>query len=262
MLPRLLNQFFFMAVALLLAACGHDASGDTDTVPVKPAEVPAATEKILYTWVEGLNVRDQPSTKGKTVARVRPNEPLTFTGEQSPQKETIVLRGVAYHEPWLKISTADRKDGWVFGGALKRKDELKGNAALGDTKFSFPVFGSFDLSDWEEIARNDDGTGGDVAAETITYRSEDQLLRIARIETGENGYRNTFTLLDQTGNPLKERTLEYSVEPELELIEMVTDHTDIPAKKYRRVQLLDKHYMMLNERPQMASGEWKITDVD
>jgi len=123
-----------IAILVFLTAC---SSGDTPPTspaepaePVAPAEPSEPAKDILYTWVDGLNVRDQPSTKGNTVARVKPNEPLTFTGEQSPKAETIVLRGVAYHEPWLKITTADRKDGWVYGGAVKLKDQLKGNASL------------------------------------------------------------------------------------------------------------------------------------
>lgn len=254
-------------VFLALSACGggEPAGGETTEAsgPVTPApDAVAATEEILYTWVDGLNVRDQPSTKGKTVARVKPNEPLTFTGERSPKPETIVLRGVAYHEPWLKITTADRKDGWVFGGAVKRKDQLKGNAALSDTKFEFPVFGFFDLSKWEEMTRNNDGTGGDAEAETVTYRSDDQMLKITKSDMGDYGYFNTYELLDKAGNTLKERTFRFDVDPEPMVTETVIDHTDIPAKMYTRSQVLDKHFAMLNARPEMAMGNWEIADAD
>lgn len=252
-----------IAILVCLTACNR---GDTPPPPpAEPAEpvTPAEpAEEILYTWVDGLNVRDQPSTKGTTVARVKPNEPLTFTGERSSKPETIVLRGVAYHEPWLKITTADRKDGWVYGGAVKRKDQLKGNASLSDTKFEFPVFGYYDLSKWEEIGNTDAGTGGDAESETITYRSEDQMLKITKTEVGDYGYSNTYELLDKAGNTLKERSFDFGTDPELKITETVIDYTDIPAKKYTRAQVLDKHFMMLNARPEMVRGNWEITDAD
>jgi hypothetical protein len=260
----LLSVFF---TTLFVCACGGEgtttAEGNGEPTPDPLASEPnIPAEEILYTWVDGLNVRDQPSTKGTTVARVKPNEPLTFTGEKSPESETIVLRGVAYHEPWFKITTADKKDGWVFGGAVKRKDQLKGNATLSDTKFEFPVFGYYDLGKWEQVARNNDGTGGDAESETITYRSEDQLLKITKVEVGEYGYNNAYELLDKAGNTLKERTFEFAVDPELKITETVIDHTDTPAKRYTRSQVLDKHFMMLNERPEMVLGNWEIGDVD
>lgn len=266
-MSRFLLNFPIFLLLVSLFGCGKgDASSDLPTASTEVDTTAAApvtsTETILYTWVDGLNVRDQPTTKGKTVARVKPNEPLTFTGETSLTSETIVLRGVAYHEPWMKISTADKKDGWVFGGAVKEKEELKGNASISDSKFEFPVFGFYDLSKWEEVSRDDEGTGGDAESENVTYRLEDRMLKITKTDVGEYGNMKSYTLLDKAGNVLKERNFDFSADGEFKLTEMVIDHTDIPAKRYTRSQVLDKHLMKLNARPEMVLGNWVITDAD
>ena len=85
----------------------------------------------------------------KFQTKVSDKQPLIFTGERSDKPETIVLRGVAYYEPWLKIKVDDNNEGWVFGGAVKRKDEEKGNAEMTATKFDFEKFGQFNLSSWK-----------------------------------------------------------------------------------------------------------------
>ena len=106
------------------------------------------TKDLLYAWVDKLNIRDTPKLEGKTIASVDNQEALEFTGEKSRQSETIVLRGVAYDEPSLKVITSDQKEGWVFGGAVKRKGEDKGNGLMTETDFDLPYFGRFDLKDW------------------------------------------------------------------------------------------------------------------
>ena len=221
---------------------------------------PSATG-IRYTWVDQLNVRDQPTTKGKVVARVKPNEPLTLTGETSDGAETIVLRGVAYHEPWYRITTADKKDGWVFGGAVKEKEAMKGNAPIKNEEFYFPAFGYYKLSDWQHL-KTEDSEEGDAESTSRSYRSDEgMLLEIDETEVGEYGYSRKYRLTDKAGNLLKEREFSFSNDPNT-ITEVVVDHTDIPAKRYTRSQELDKHFMQLNAVPLMVRGEWTIERVD
>ena len=232
------------------------AAPDEADEPVTPSAA-----EIRYTWVDQLNVRDKPTTKGKVVARVKPNEPLTLTGETSPTSATIVLRGVAYHEPWYRITTADKKDGWVFGGAVKEKEAMKGNAPIKDEEFDFPVFGYYNLGDWSHLT-TEDSEAGDAETRSRVYSSRDgALLEIEETEVGEYGYSRTYRLTDKPGNLLKERTFSFATDPN-RVTEEIVDHTDIPAKRYTRSQALDQHFMQLNDRPLMARGEWTIERVD
>lgn len=264
MLKQLLYAFL---LAITFTACKSDKATEpegndpsTSTASTSEPETPAAAA-IRYTWVDQLNVRDQPNTKGKVVARVKPNEPLTLTGETSPESETIVLRGVVYHEPWYRITTADKKDGWVFGGAVKEKEAMKGNASIKDDEFDFPAFGYFKLADWTELTVTN-SEEGDAETNTRTYKSsEGSLLLIREIQVGEYSYHRNFRLSDDSGNLLKEREFSFTIDP-YTITEEVVDHTDIPAKRYSRTQEVDKHFMQLNDLPLMAQGEWTIERVD
>jgi hypothetical protein len=272
MLKPILYSFL---IALSFTACKSDKASEpegTDAeTPTAPATAPAefeeqpdeATSGIRYTWVDQLNVRDLPSTKGKVVARVKPNEPLTLTGETSPKPETIVLRGVAYYEPWFRVTTADKKDGWVFGGAVKRTDESKGTPVTKAKEVSFPAFGYYDLTDWSEDPKSM-VEEGDAETTTQTFVSPEKLvLRIVSVNMGDYGYSHEYSLGDADGNLFKKRTFTFAADlGDMVMTEEVEDYTDIPAKRYIRSQEVDKHFMQLNALPQMASGEWRTERID
>ncbi|TXF91747.1 SH3 domain-containing protein [Neolewinella aurantiaca] len=263
------HVFHCLLIGLALTACKNDkavspeeSAVSTDPAPAaEPTDAITTSGKIRYTWVDQLNVRDLPGTKGKVVARVTSKEPLTLTGETSPSAETIVLRGVAYNEPWYRITTADGKNGWVFGGAVKEKGAMKGNAVISNEEFDFPVFGHFKLENWDLLSM-DDSSEGDAEIKSRNFRAEDgRMLKIEEFEAGEHGYSVTHSLSDKQGNLLKERNFSFSTEPNT-IIEEVADYTDIPAKRYIRSQELDKHFMQLNERPLMVKGEWRSERID
>ncbi|MFT6320459.1 MAG: hypothetical protein ACJAT4_001384 [Granulosicoccus sp.] len=74
---------------------------------------------ILYAWVDKLRIREQPTTKSEIVAEVKEGTSFTYLNEKTDYKERINLRGTLFNEPWLKITTDDGKEGWVYGGAVK-----------------------------------------------------------------------------------------------------------------------------------------------
>ncbi|WP_020571759.1 SH3 domain-containing protein [Neolewinella persica] len=261
-----------ICLALTLNACGGNEPAATDT-PIKPtdkttqraefAPKPPAADSynagdLLYPWVDQLNVRETPNTKAKRVGNAAKGQPVTLSGEKTEKKETIVLRGIAYDDYWLKVTTKEETEGWVFAGALKREGEFKGNEVVTDTRFKFQAFGDYDLSQWKETDRTDD-SGGDAESTTVIYQKDDQVLKITRTDVGEYGYTNTFTLTDAGGNLLKARVFTFEVDPELLIRETVIDY--LSMKEYVRSQPMSKHFMQLNERPQMVSGEWKVTEL-
>ncbi|MFK8102810.1 MAG: SH3 domain-containing protein [Saprospiraceae bacterium] len=217
--------------------------------------------KVFYAWVDKLNIRAQPNLKSKTVATVTPNDALIFKGEKSTSTETIVLRAVAYDEAWLKVSTPDQQTGWVFGGAVKRVDEQKGNATITDLKFNFPKFGKFDLSNWKKLKTTDE-SGGDAEIIVSTYQKDQERLKITISDVSDYGYGRTYELLDSAGNLLKERKIHFDADIDTRILkETVKDYTLAVPKQFERSQKLKVHHAQLNGKPLIAQGEWKETNL-
>ena len=213
------------------------------------------TKDLIFAWVDKLNVRDNASLKGKTIASVDSDAALEFTGVKSGDVETIVLRGVAYEDLWYKIVTADGKEGWVFGGAVKRQGESKGNVSITDTKFAFPYFGDFDLSTWKNLGTRTEGE--EVDNEITSYQKGNRILEITSSDMGEMYYGYDYKLKDIDGNMIKERSFSFNGNEKL-LEEKVKDYTIFT--QYTRKQTLKKHWHQLNAKPVMVNGNWtKVT---
>ena len=253
-----------MTCFLLAGACSGSASpagNDAEATAVDSTaatSVPAAV--TYYTWVDQLNLRAKPASGSKVLITLPSNAPLTYQGVETVEPETFVLRGVVYTEPWLEVTTADSITGWVFGGAVKRENEAKGNAPLTDESFSFPNFGRFELKAWTKGPDRQE-SGGDAEITIQTYQRAGERLEISQTEIGEYGYSRSYRLLDAQGNVRKTRELDFSVDPELLLTETVVDYTTQPPTQYQRKQPMPKHYLQLNARPAMASGPWTTTEL-
>ena len=221
--------------------------------------------KLVYSWVDKLNIRGQASTKGNVIASVDSDEALELTETKSEKMGTIVLRGVAYQDYWYKVRTSDGKEGWVFGGAVKQKNEQKGNAVLTKEKFDFPHFGAFDLSDWKNM-KSDKFGGGDVEGSTKFYQQGDRILEITESDMGDYGYGYSQKLMDSNKKTLKERDFRFSPSEEYngknKLVEEVKDFTQNPPKKYSRVQEINVSSYALKPKPVMALGSWKKESFD
>jgi hypothetical protein len=102
---------------------GTTTSTSTTTQPVKRDTI-IQKEYInrpmsLFIWVNGLKVRTEPYLTSAIVAELALNAQVTYEGEVSPFKQKITLEGVEYDERWLKIKTADGKQGWIYGGGIR-----------------------------------------------------------------------------------------------------------------------------------------------
>ena len=282
-----MKDFFFkktnvilllFAVAILAFSCQNDAgdssnannptkstkSTDNSASDNSPKETTAKldeTKDYVYAWVDKLNIRDAASTKGKAITAVQSNDALELTGERSSKSEEIVLRGVVYNDTWIKVITPDKKEGWVFGGAVKKKGEKKGNDPITDTQFDFVHFGKFDLSNWKVMGSNDGG-GGDAESDTRIYQKGNQTFEVTNVEMGEYGYARHYTL-KEGGKVLKKRSAMFSADADPMVLSVaVTDYTVSPAKEYTRSQKIENHYFNLNPRPVIATGAWTINDLN
>lgn len=251
-----------LACLLLAGACSEStAAAATDkeaTATDSTAATTAPADLTYYSWVDQLNLRAKPASGSRVLTTLPINAPLTYQGVETVDAETFVLRGVAYTEPWRQVTTADSITGWVFGGAVKRENEAKGNAPLTDESFNFPNFGRFDLTAWTKGPDRKE-SGGDAEITTQTYQRAGERLEISQTELGEYGYGRSYRLLGSKGKVLKTRELDFSVDPKLMLTETVIDYTTQPPTQYQRTQAMPKHYLQLNARPVMAAGPWKTT---
>jgi len=94
----------------------QEAETTQDTVAQEPEAAPI-TE--IYTWVNELRMREEPTTNSPIVVTLKEGEPLDYEGTKSDFTEKISLRGTLFNEPWLKVTTKTGKEGWVYGGGVK-----------------------------------------------------------------------------------------------------------------------------------------------
>lgn len=284
LMKNLKLTFLILAIGIFLYSCGANSDSNSNnntstlnTTNYTDSENPQITdsEKVIktvdfkpfqekdqiYAWVDKLNIRNEASLEGKVIAAVNSDDALEFTGTKSGKAKTIVLRGVAYNDLFYKVVTKEGQEGWVYGGAVKRKGEKKGNTSITDTKFDFPYFGSYDLSNWEKISTKSEGEEIDL---TVTlYQKGDQFLEITKADRGEFYYGYDYKLMDENKTTLKERNFSFSADMDLrEITEMVKDYTKKPAQQYLRSQKIDVHFYQLKPRPVMALGNFTVKPLE
>ena len=267
-LPRFC--FAFLLLITVLLSCGSEepvpqAEADpkqdqTDSFEVVRENAPLAAGAELRAWVDGLFLRAEPEQGATVLTQVAAATPLTYTGESSSGSEILVLRGIVFEEPWLKVRTADDQEGWVYGGGVRRAEESRGSGYRSAAQFDFPHFGNFNLSGWKQEPTTET-SGGDATRTRTVYTRSDQNLAVQLTEVGEYGYEINYILTDAAGNDLKTRTLIFEVDPHYRLIETVTDYTVSPPIRYRRTQQMPTHYSQLNTIPQLATGDWTSTTL-
>jgi Bacterial SH3 domain len=112
------------ALCCALAACKNEAKPIVATPPVVPVVAapapPAKPELCLYAAsMNDLRVREQPSLTANVIEKAKSGDVLTGTGEISSNKDSAVINGMTYREPWYAVKTASGKAGWVFGGGIQ-----------------------------------------------------------------------------------------------------------------------------------------------
>ncbi len=247
----------------LIISCGDDKA--KKETPETNTETTSETPKIdntYYAWVDNINIRNASNTKGNVIGTYTSKDALEFTGTKSDHKDIIVLRGVVYDDYWLKVTTKDNKQGWVYGGAVKKEGDERGNGIITDNKFDFPYFGKFDLTTWKNMGVQNE-EAGDAETQTTTYSKDRQTLEVIKTDVGEYGYYQTYVLKNNEKKILKEREFSFSVDVGdgnnriMELTETVKDY--MTKVQYTRSQKTNKHFMQMNAKPLMVNGTWEST---
>lgn len=82
---------------------------------------------VLYSTIDGLNVRTGPGLKYRKLARIPLHAEVIFAGQVTDSLYQIDLGDVTPTAPWVKIRLPDGKTGWVYGaGVSYYKTRLEG----------------------------------------------------------------------------------------------------------------------------------------
>lgn len=259
---RLQISIFICFIAI--AACNDDQSKKAKTVVQNQVEEKQEINEdlIYYSWLDNLNVRSAPNLDAKVVGKINPEDALTKTGRTSSSQSVVVLRGLAYKDFWYEIETPEKQRAWVFGGAIKTKDEIKGNALISDLKFNFPSFGAYNLHNWKRI--DEDVSGNDSVnhhVKRFAHPGEERKLVITETDWGETGYAIQHELLGVNDKPILTREVRFDNNTKT-LTEEVITHNMYPKRKAIRTQDIGVSYLELNDRPILTRGEWKFEDVE
>ena len=177
-----------LSVLLLFSACSNDKSAPTkagDQTEISAAPAPSSSsgsigeekpEFYLHAAaVDKLLMREEPSQKSKkVVAKIAKGELLEGNGEVSDNKETAMLAGIEVEAPFYKVqqTAAEKKAGWVFGGALHpvyagSKTGAPDQARLAQLSKTLAGFKLTELSSgqkaWDYVRKNFSDASGSLA---------------------------------------------------------------------------------------------------
>ena len=258
---------------LAIGACGGDAeapdgSGErvaaqTAAASPTPATIPVDSGEALYPWVDGLNLRAEPSTGARVVGRATRGQVLRATGPRSGAEATVLLRGGVYTEPWYRVTTEEGTAGWAFGGALRREGEAKGHPPVSHTRIDHEHFGAFDLTDWQLVGEENVG-GEELDGTRRRYRKGARVLEVEEVTVGEAAYTRTQRLLERDGAPVRVRELRWVSDADADhlLTETVTDLEAEPVRRYVREQRVPVHLHQLGGLPTRVVGTWQRNDLE
>jgi len=77
------------------------------------------TENQLIVALPQTILHEAPGEKSRDLGTLKQSERLTDLGEVSHFETTLQLADKTHQAPWLKVRTADGKEGWVFGRAVE-----------------------------------------------------------------------------------------------------------------------------------------------
>jgi uncharacterized protein YgiM (DUF1202 family) len=112
----------------LSQAAANEMVFDT-TMRIKPVDPYLTKERVtvLYASVDGVNVRSGPGLNYQIIDRLKLFDQVLFLDEVSDFTQEITLGEITTNEPWIKVRTAKKQEGWVYGATLSYyKKKLEG----------------------------------------------------------------------------------------------------------------------------------------
>ncbi|UCE07919.1 MAG: SH3 domain-containing protein [bacterium] len=73
----------------------------------------------LYVWLSNLRLREKPNPSSKVIDQLQFADKVVYLNEISNIKSQLLIRGIYYNAPWIKIKTKERIIGWVYSVGVK-----------------------------------------------------------------------------------------------------------------------------------------------
>ena len=107
---------FLLSFLVLFTNCKKNNKNDSDR---SWKVLPQDTLTRMIVAVDHLNLKEGPGNDQLSVAELKKGTELETTGAISPQKTSILIRGIQREEPWIEVKTSNGVKGWIFGGGVK-----------------------------------------------------------------------------------------------------------------------------------------------
>jgi len=111
---------YSLLLSILFIACQSEPKPPEQHPTKETVETPAKTNSPT--------IRDTPGMKGKELAQLKNGTKLYDLDKVSDFTNKIKLRGIPYDEPWIKIATEDKLEGWVYAGGLSFENTSDGKS--------------------------------------------------------------------------------------------------------------------------------------
>lgn len=130
-----MNRYLLIfALCAITVSCDNNGSKDNspiddkDTSAIQQGSAGQSTENHseLIVVLDKIRLRDKAGLDGVELEQLTKGTKLTFLGEISNFTTKIMLRGIQYDDPWLKVQIKEGQEGWIYGGAVKFKSEETG----------------------------------------------------------------------------------------------------------------------------------------
>ncbi len=107
-----MKYLFLLSLTFVLFSC--------DSPEKEPAtEVEETNQLELTVVINDVQVRDQPGLEGKEIQKVKEGDILIYLDKISDFSTPLMLRGITFNEPWLKVKNSEGQIGWIYAGCVK-----------------------------------------------------------------------------------------------------------------------------------------------
>ena len=123
-----MNRYILLySICLFFLSCGNNTSDENQATDGQnlSSDNQTSTEQStennieLIVVLDKIRLRDKAGLDGVELEQLTKGTKLTFLGEISDFTDKILLRGIEYDDPWLKVQIKYGQEGWIYGGAVK-----------------------------------------------------------------------------------------------------------------------------------------------
>ena len=113
-----IKTLLLLSLCLLLSGCNADKK-NTSLSKASNTTIPQVSSVKLSILINDLRIREQPNPASKVITKVSENDTVVWKGEVSTNHNKIKLRSVIFNTPWIKITSSDGSEGWLYSAAAK-----------------------------------------------------------------------------------------------------------------------------------------------